>query len=105
MSELNEYRARQIVRTMQRLRSDVASFASHAKTLRLSSGSFDGLPLLQESDRLLRALKNSRAAFEEAASQIKSLSRSLSSRPPASGGMSPAAKWGPEFRAGSKQFI
>ena len=101
-NELNEHRARQIVQTMNRLRSDVNVFATHAKTLRLSAGSLDGLPLLEEAGRLLQALIANRSAFDEAGAQIKSLSRSLSSRPPASGGMPPAAKWGSEFRAGAQ---
>jgi|SRR5581483_10048876 len=104
-AELNEYRARQIVRTMHRLRGDVNLFAIHARTLRMSSRSLDGLPLLQEADRLLKALMASQSEFSEGASQTKSLSRSLSSLPPATGGMPPAAKWGNEFRAGAKQFI
>jgi hypothetical protein len=103
-SELNEYRARQIVRTMHRLRGDVNTFAIHAKTLRMSSRSLDGLPLLEEADRLLKALMASRQEFNEGAAQTKSLKRSLSSIPRGSGEMPPAAKWGNEFCAGAKQF-
>jgi hypothetical protein len=90
---------------MHRIRNEVEVFATHANTLTRSSRSFDGLPLLEEADRLLRALKASRGEFEEVAAQTGSLSRALSSRPPVSGGMPPAAKWGNEFRAGSKQCI
>jgi hypothetical protein len=102
---LNELRARQIVQTMQRARNEVDLFATHARTLRLASNSIDALLLFQEADRLVRSLMSSRAVFEEAASHTTSLSRSLSSRPNGTGGPPPAAKWGNEFRAGSKQFI
>jgi hypothetical protein len=77
-------------------------FVLHANTLRLSSGSFDGLPLLEEADRLLRALKASRSEFEEVATQTGP-SRGLCHLDRA--GLPPAAKWGNEFRAGAKQFI
>ena len=104
-SNLDEVRAREIVRTMQALRRNVDAFATHAKLLSASSASFDGLPLLGEADQLLRVLKANRSAFEEASANIKSLKRSLSAYAPVGGGMPPAAKWGNEFRAGSKQFI
>src|SRR5436190_9855854 len=97
-SNLDEVRAREIVRTMQALRRNVDAFATHAKLLSSSSASFDGLPLLGEADQLLRLLKANRSAFEEAAANIKSLKRSFSAYPPAAGGMPPAAKWGNEFR-------
>ena len=105
MSGLAEFQARQIVQRMHRLRNEVNLFATHARTLRQSSSSIDGLVLLQEADNLLRGLKASRVDFENANAQVGSLSRTLSSRPPASGGPPPAAQWGGEFRAGSKQFI
>jgi hypothetical protein len=102
---LTEFRARAIVQTMHRIKNDVDVFSTHAHTLKVSSKSFDGLPLLEEADRLLRALKASRSDFEEVAAQTASLSRSLPSRPLVTGGLPPAAKWGSEFRAGSKQFV
>jgi hypothetical protein len=105
MSGLAEFQARQIVQRMHRLRNDVDVFATHARMLRLSSTSIDGLVLLQEADNLLRGLKASRVDFEEVNAQVGSLSRALSSRPPSIGGPPPAAQWGSEFRAGSKQFI
>jgi hypothetical protein len=103
--ELKEYQARRIVQTLHRLRHNVTTFAIHANTLKMASASFDGLALLDSADQLLRALQSNRDVFEEASSQMNSLSRSLSSRPTKDGGMPPAAKWGNEFRAGSKQFI
>ena len=103
--ELKDYQARRIVQTLHRLEHNVTAFAIHANTLKSASGSFDGLALLHSADQLLRALQSNRDVFEQASSQMQSLSRSLSSRPAKDGGMPPAAKWGNEFRAGSKQFI
>jgi hypothetical protein len=80
-------------------------FATHARTLKLSSSSLDGLALLREADELLRGLQASRADFANAEAQVTSLSRRLSPFPPAAGGPPPAAQWGNEFRVGSKQFI
>ncbi len=105
MSELAEFQARQIVQRMHRLRDAVDLFATHARTLRLSSASLDGLVLLQEADHLLHSLMAVRVDFENANANVASLSRTLSSRPPRAGGPPPAAQWGSEFRAGSKQFI
>lgn len=105
MSGLAEFQARQIVQRMHRLRNEVDLFATHARTLRLSSSSIDGRVLLQEGDNLLRGLKASQIDFENASAHVGSLSRTLSPFPPAAGGPPPAAQWGSEFRTGSKQFI
>jgi hypothetical protein len=105
MSQLTELQAQQIVRRMHRLRDEVELFAGHARTLRLSSSSIDGRVLAQEADNLLRGLTASRIDFENASAQVGSLSRRLSPRASAAGGPPPVAKWGNEFRAGSKQFI
>lgn len=71
----------------------------------MCSTSLDGLVLLKEADNLLNSLKASRVDFETIHAQLGSVSRSLPSRPPALGGMAPAAQWGSEFHALSKQFI
>src|SRR5260370_16555084 len=105
MSELAEVQARQIVRRMRQLRNDVDIFARHARTLSHSSGSIDGRALLQEADALLRGLKGCRVDFEEATAGVGSISRSLSSRPPTTGGPPPAAKAANKFRPAAKQFI
>lgn len=105
MSALVELQARQIVRRMRQLRNEVDIFARHARTLSQSASSIDGRALLQEADTLLRGLKGSQTDFEQATASVGSVSRSLSSRPPATGGPPPAAQWGSEFRAGSKQFV
>src|ERR1700721_1388240 len=102
-SQLQESQARQIVQRLHRLHDQVELFATHAGTLKLLS-SVDGRALLQEADNLLRSLKASRIDFESLEAHVGTLSRSLSSRPPASGGMPPAAKGGNELRAGSNQF-
>jgi hypothetical protein len=90
---------------MRQLRSDVDIFARHAKTLSQSAGSIDARALMQEADILLRGLQGARSDFQEASANVGSVSRSLSSRPPLTGGPPPAAQWGSEFRAGSKQFV
>lgn len=105
MSGLAELQARQVVQRLHRLRNEVELFARHARTLRFSSSSIDARLLLREADRLLRSLKASRTEFAYADAQVPSLSRRLSPFPPAAGGPPPAAKWGNEFRAGSKQLI
>ena len=102
-SGLADFQARQIVQRMHGLRQQVDLFAIHAKTLR-TSPSLDPLALLQEADNLLRNLKSNRDDFAKLQGQAGTLSNSLSSRPPATGEMSPAAQWGPELRAGIKQF-
>jgi hypothetical protein len=61
--------------------------------------------MLEEADKLLRSLLKCRDEFQKAKGLSVTLSRALSSRPPAGGGMAPAAQWGNEFRAGSKQFV
>ena len=61
--------------------------------------------MMEEADKLLRSLQKSQLEFQKTRGLTVSLSRALSSRPPATGGPPPAAKWGNEFRAGSKQFV
>src|ERR1017187_988513 len=100
-NELTELRARQIVQRMHRLRDQVEVFATHARILRQSAASLDGLALLQEADNLLRGLAGSPGDFQDIGANVPS----PSSRPPATGGMAPAAQWGSEFRAGSPQFV
>jgi hypothetical protein len=102
-SGFGDFQARQIVQRMHGLRQQVDLFAIHARTLR-TSPSLDPRALLQEADNLLRNLGANRDDFVKLQGQAGTLSNSLSSRPPATGGMSPAAQWGPEFRAGIKQF-
>jgi hypothetical protein len=89
---------------MNQLTASVRIFATHANFLNKSSGNFDSLPLLQEADRLLKTLGEVRLQFLDSSSKIDTLARSLPSRPPRGGGMSPAAQWVPELRAASKQF-
>lgn len=103
-SSLAALQARQTVSKMNQLTGSVRLFATHASTLRGSSGSFDSLPLLQEADRLLKMLGDVRLQFLNSSSKIETLARSLPSRPPQGGGISPAAQWVPELRAASKQF-
>ena len=101
---LVELQARQAVRRLHQLRSEIDVFASHA-TLLASSKSFDARLVLAEADKLLRSLMRSQSEFQKIKALTVTLARSLPSRPPAGGGMAPAAKWGNEFRACSKQFI
>ena len=89
---------------MKRLRGQVELFTAHARTLRLAARNFDAAALLQEANNLLQALMDARGDFQNLDALVGSLSRRLPSRPPAGGGMTPAAKWGPELRAGAKQF-
>lgn len=105
MNMLADLQARQIIQRMHRVRNEVELFATHARTLRLSSPSIDGVVLLQEADNLLRGLKASRDEFANADAQVASVSRRLSPVPPRAGGPPPAAQWGSEFRAASNQFI
>jgi len=104
MSSFSEFQAMQIVQRMQALRGQVDRFATHATMLANASSSLDALALLEEANNLAKNLIASRKDFETAEAYTGTLSRALPSRPPASGGMAPAAKWGNEFRAGSKQF-
>jgi hypothetical protein len=101
---LGELQARHVVQKFRQLRGDLDSFASHA-TLIASSQSFGARLMLEEADKLLKSLIQNRAEFQKTKALSISLSRSLSSHPSAGGGMPPAAKWGNEFRAGSKQFV
>jgi hypothetical protein len=105
MSVLADFQARQIIQRMHRVRNEVELFATHARTLRLSASSIDGRVLMQEADNLLRGLKASRDEFANADAHVASVSRSLSPLPTGGGGPPPAAQWGSEFRAASKQFI
>jgi hypothetical protein len=103
-SSLASLQARQAVSKMNQLTASVRIFATHANFLNKAQGSFDSLPLLQEADRLLQQLGAARLQFLDSSSKIDSLARSLPSRPPRGGGMSPAAQWVPELRSASKQF-
>jgi hypothetical protein len=103
-SVIGELQARQAVQRLRQLRGEIETFAAHA-TLLASSKSFDPRLVLAEADKLLRSLMKSQSEFQKIKALTVTLSRSLPSRPPAGGGMAPAAKWGNEFRAGSKQFI
>jgi hypothetical protein len=105
MSALAELQARQMVQRMHRLTAEVDAFASHARMLRQSAKSFDGLVLLREGDNLLRALQASTGDFRDITAHIKSVSRALPSRPQGGVGLRPAAQWGNELRAGSGQFV
>lgn len=105
MSGLAELQSRQVVGRLHRLRSQVESFTRHARTLRFTSSSLDARLLLEEADNLLRNLKACRLELAQADGQARSLSRRLSHVPPTAGGPPPAAQWGNEFRAGSKQLM
>lgn len=101
---LVELQARQAVKRLQQLRAEIDNFTSHA-TLLASSKSFDPRLVMAEADKLLRSMMRSQGEFLKIKGLTVTLYRSLPSRPPATGGMAPAAKWGNEFRAGSKQFL
>jgi hypothetical protein len=102
---LAELQARQAVQRFHQLSGQVQHFTAQAKLLRgAKSFAFDPRLLLSEADKLLKSLMASRSDFDKYKALTTSLSRSLSSRPPATGGMSPAQKWRPEFKAGAKQF-
>lgn len=103
-SVLGELQARQAVQRLHKLHAEIDIFAAHA-TLLASSKSFDARLVLEESNKLLASLMRSQSEFEKIKALTVTLSRSLSSRPPAGGGMAPAAKWGAEFRAGCNQFM
>jgi hypothetical protein len=102
-NQLAEVRARQIVQRMRSLKSDVVSFGEHAKLL--TSGNVDARLVMQEADNLVKKLMAARIDFQEADANINSVKRSLSSTVPKRGGIAPAALWGNEMRAASRQFI
>lgn len=104
MSSFSEAQVMQIVRRIHILTEQVDRIATHATMLANASSSLDAYSLLEEANSLAKELIASRKDFETAGSYTGTLSRTLPSRPPARGGMSPAAKWGNELRAGSKQF-
>ena len=103
-SDLAQLQARQVVQKFHQLKASLDNFASHATVL-ASSKAFDPRIMLEEANKLLGNLTKCRVEFEKAKGLSVTLSRTLSSRPPAGGGMAPAAQWGNEFRAGSKQFV
>jgi hypothetical protein len=81
------------------------SFSEHAKLLNRTAQNIDSRVLMQEADNLLKKLMAMRLDFQEADAKVNSIKRSLSSTVPQSGGIPPAALWGNELRAASKQFI
>jgi len=103
-SPLAELQARQAVKRLHQLRAEIDGFTAHA-TLLANSKTFDARVVMAEADKLLKSLIRSRSDFQTIKALTVSLSRSLSKIPPASGGPPAAAKWGSEFRAGSKQFM
>lgn len=104
-SALPELQAMQAVKRLHLLTGQVSVFTRHAKLLAASSKSFDAVLLYQQADLLLKNLTASRADFQSIKAVNASLTHALSSRPPAAGGLSPAAKWRPELNAASKQFL
>lgn len=94
MSSFSEAQVMQIVRRIHILTEQVDRIATHATMLANASSSLDAYSLLEEANSLAKELIASRKDFETAGSYTGTLSRTLPSRPPASGGMSPAAKWG-----------
>lgn len=93
-----EVEARAAVQRLHQLRGEVDLFAKQARLL-ASSKSLGPLPA--EADKLKSGMSKTLSDFLK----MKTLSKSLSSRPPAGGGMPPAAKWGNELRAASKQLM
>jgi hypothetical protein len=102
---LAELRARQIVQKMRSLKNDVLGFSEHAKFLNRASQNIDSRVLMEEADNLLKKLMAARVDFQEADANVNSVRRSLSSTIPRGGGIAPAALWGNELRAASKQFV
>jgi hypothetical protein len=100
-----ELQARQTIQGMQRARDQAQAVAKHASLLKSSAKSIDGRELMRGADELLRQLQGMRDGFQKLKANVATLSRALGSRPPQQGGMAPAAKWGNEFRAASKQFL
>jgi hypothetical protein len=102
-SNVSEVQAQHAVGRLHELRKLVDVFAQHAVTL-AASKSLDPAAVMGEANKMLATLAKYRTEVQGIKGLSESLARSLSSRPPAGGGMSPAAKWGPELRAGCKQF-
>ena len=102
-SGVSEVQAKQAVQRLHELRKAVDGFAQHATTL-AGSKSLDPAAVMGEANKMLATLLKYRTEVQGIKGLSESLARSLSSRPPAGGGMSPAATWGPELRAGCKQF-
>jgi hypothetical protein len=103
-SPLAELQARQAVRRLHQLRTEIETFAQHANLL-ASSKSFDPRVMLEEANKLLASLAKSRGEFQQIQGLTATLKRSLGSRPAPGTGMAPAIQWGNEFRACSKQFV
>ena len=101
---LAEVQARQTVQKMRLLKNDVVRFSEQAKLLSRTSQHIDSLFLMQEANILLNKLMAARLDFQQANARVNSLKHSLPSAMPRGGGMSPAALWGNEMRAASKQF-
>jgi hypothetical protein len=102
--QLAELQARRIVKKLNQLREEVRSFGANARLLNLLSPNIDSRDLMHEADSLLEKLLEAQKQFQHTNSGVTSLNRKLSSNVPQFGGPSPAAKWGSEFRAGSKRF-
>jgi hypothetical protein len=102
-SGLPEVQAKQAVQRLHELRKAVDSFTQHAATL-AGAKSLDPAAVMEEANKFLATLIKYRTEVQGLKGLSETLARSLSSRPPAGGGMSPAATWGPELRAGCKQF-
>src|ERR1700730_887522 len=101
-SDLSELQAKQIIQLVNRLREQVEHLAFQAKLV--NRPSFDALVMLQESGNLMVSLMANWKDFETATAHGGTLSRTLPSRPPAGGGMPPAAQWVPQLRASYEQF-
>jgi hypothetical protein len=104
MTELMEFKARQMVQRMHQLTTQVDSFTRQAKMLQGLSNAIDARVMLQEGNLLLNSLMASRREFETIDSQVNPTVRSLSSRP-SNGRPAPAAQWNNELRAGTKRFL
>jgi hypothetical protein len=97
--------ARQTVQGLRKAKEQVQGVTRQATLMKAIAKSQDGGELLRCANEQLAKLITLRSGVQSLDPGIKTLSRMLSSKPPSTGGMSPAAQWGPELRAASKQFF
>lgn len=108
------FQAKQTLRKMHQLEVRLASFAQHARTLRLvRTAAVDARDLLSEATSLIQGLMDARFELQKLEGESTTITRRLPNQPPKSPrpfhyeyqGPPPRSQYGSEFRGASKRLV
>jgi hypothetical protein len=103
-SSFASFKSQQSLQRLRQLLRKIDQFTENAHTFNLFAGNLDAWQLVNEGNQLLTNLGKGREEFAQIRAEMNSLRRSLSKTAP-EGVLPPAAQWGNEFRAVSKQIM